>query len=499
MSKARRFIVAASVLALVFATGLSAAAGDLDTSFNGTGKVTTDFAGGSDDHAYSVAVQADGKAVVAGNIYPADNGTGDSFAVARYTKNGALDPAFDGDGKVRTEFASSSYEYAQSVAIQSDGKILVAGSTYIVGSGTGSDFALVRYNLDGSLDSSFDGDGKLTTDFASGVDSGVSVAVQSDGKIVVAGYSRPSPHDFAVARYNQDGSLDASFDGDGKVVTPISTGSNDFASKVAVQPDGKIVVGGQIAIGAPVMFSAGLVRYMPDGSLDGSFDGDGKVVVTTPIDSILDLALQPDGKIVTAGGAFGVTRFNADGSVDNTFVGGGNSRFPAPFALAIQRDGRIVAAGPTGCPASDFAVTRFNANGGLDSSFGSGGTVTTDLAAMDIPQDVALAPDGKIVVAGFSGPAGGAGPDDFAVVRYLAAPPPCKVPNVRGKKLAVANGKHPEGPVRGWKGHPQALEAGQEGPSALPEPTGRRNGAERRQGQSRRQQGPQALNLSRSG
>ena len=390
--------------------------------------------------AYGVAVQADGKAVVVGNIFPADNGTGDSFAVARYAVNGALDPAFDGDGRVRTEFASSSYEYAQSVAIQSDGKILVAGSTYIVGSGTGSDFALVRYNLDGSLDGSFDGDGKVVTDFASTTDVGTSVAVQSDGKIVVAGYSRPSPHDFAVARYNQDGSLDASFDGDGKVVTPISTGSNDFASKVAVQPDGKIVVGGQIAIGAPVMFSAGLVRYMPDGSLDGSFDGDGKVVVTTPIDSILDLALQPDGKIVTAGSGFGVTRFNPDGSVDTTFDGHGNSLFTSSsvYGLGLQRDGRIVVAGLVGYPASDFAVARFDAKGRVDSSFGSGGTVTTDVGAMDIPYGVALAPDGKIVVAGFSGPAGGAGPNDFAVVRYLAAPPPCKVPNVRGKKLAVA-------------------------------------------------------------
>ncbi|HMJ00693.1 MAG TPA: PASTA domain-containing protein [Gaiellaceae bacterium] len=434
MSMARRFILAAAVLTLVFATGLSAAAGDLDTSFNGTGKVLTDFAGGSNDLANGVAVQADGKVVVAGG---SNNETDSSFAVVRYTVNGALDPAFDGDGKVRTDFTSSSTEWAQSLAIQPDGKIVVIGPVGLPGNGTGADFGLVRYNADGTLDAGFSGDGKVVIDFAHTTDFPESVALQSDGKIVVAGSSRPfgtQAYDFAVARYNQDGSLDGSFDGDGKVITNIFTGSDDFATRVAVQTDGRVVAGGVASIGSA--YSAVLVRYMPDGSLDGSFDGDGKVVVTTPTDSINDLALQPDGKIVTAGGASHITRFNADGSVDNTFAAG-SSPFPSPFALAIQRDGRIVAAAPTGYPASDFGVTRYGPNGALDLSFGSGGTLTTDLAATDIPAGVALAPDGKIVVAGIGGPAG-AGPNDFAVVRYLAAPPQCKVPNVRGKKLAAA-------------------------------------------------------------
>jgi uncharacterized delta-60 repeat protein len=447
MSKVRLFSVAAAVLALVFATGLSAAAGDLDTTFDGDGKVLTDFAGGSNDWAYAVAVQSDGKAVVAGNIFPADNGTGDSFAVARYSVTGGLDPAFDGDGKVTTEFTSSSFEYATSVAIQADGKIIVAGGVFIPGSSTRSDLALARYNPDGSLDGSFDGDGKVITDVAGGTDAGFSVAVQSDGKIVVAGESRPpgpGRYDFAVARYNQDGSLDSAFDGDGKVVTPISDGSSDYPTKIAVATDGKIVVGGQIAIGAPVTFSAGLVRYLPDGSLDGSFDADGKVVVTSPTSTINDLAVQPDGKIVANGNGFAVARFNANGSVDDTFQGDGNAlllRSAGVSALALQRDGRIVAAGPVGYPASDFAVARFAANGGVDSGFGQEGTVVTDFGAMDIPYGVALAPDGKIVVAGASGPAGGTGPNDFAVARYLAAPPPCKVPNVRGKNLAAARAR----------------------------------------------------------
>jgi uncharacterized delta-60 repeat protein len=166
--------------------------------------------------------------------------------------------------------------------------------------------------------------------------------------------------------------------------------------------------------------------------------------------TINDLAVQPDGKIVANGNGFAVARFNANGSVDDTFQGDGNAllRSVGVSALALQRDGRIVAAGPVGYPASDFAVARFAANGGVDSGFGQEGTVVTDFGAMDIPYGVALAPDGKIVVAGASGPAGGTGPNDFAVARYFAAPPPCKVPNVRGKKLAAAGrgSRRPDAP-----------------------------------------------------
>lgn len=444
MKNLRFLSVAAVAFALIFTTGLSAAAGDLDTTFDGDGKVLTDF-GGSDEWAEAVAVQPDGKAVAVGHIYAADGGTADSIAIARYTENGALDPTFDGDGKVRTEFTSSSFEYASSVAIQADGKIIVAGGVFILAGTTRSDFALARYNPDGSLDGSFDGDGKLATDFE-GSDWAASVTVEPDGKIVVAGRSRPfaSPRtsDFATARYNPDGSLDGSFDADGRVVTPLADGSDDYATKAAVQADGKIVVGGQIAIGTPPAFSAGLVRYMPDGGLDGSFDGDGKMVLNSRT-SISDLVLQPDGKIVTNGNGFAIARFNADGSVDSAFHGDGSGllRFSGVSALALQRDGRIVAAGAVGYPASDFAVARFGADGGVDLDFGQEGTVTTDLGAKDIPYAVALAPGGKIVVAGLSGPSDGMGPNDFAVVRYLAAPPPCKVPNVRGKKLAAAKAR----------------------------------------------------------
>jgi uncharacterized delta-60 repeat protein len=443
MRNARLFMFAAAVVALVFATGLSAAAGDLDATFDGDGKVITDFAGGSNDAAFAVAIQADGKAVVVGEVI---SGADDGFAVVRYTENGALDPTFGVGGKVRTEFASQSVEWAVSLAIQGDGKILVVGPVGIPGTGTGANFGLARYNPDGTLDAGFDGDGKVVTDFSVTTDFPSTVAVQSNGKIVAAGSSRPfgGVYDVAVARYNADGSLDGSFGGDGKVVTSISAETHDYAAKVAVQPDGRIVAGG----GAQTQnaSSAALLRYLPDGSLDGSFDGDGKVVLTTPTSSISDLALQSDGKIVTSGGTFRLTRFNENGSLDDTFDGDGNSLFPSSYAigLAIQSDGRVVAAGSVGFPDIDFAVARFDARGAVDSSFGSGGGVRTDLGGpgtRDIAYGVAVGPDGKVVVAGYTGPAGGEGPNDFAVARYLAAPPPCKVPNVRGKKLAAAKAR----------------------------------------------------------
>ena len=153
---------------------------------------------------------------------------------------GDLDTSFDSDGKVTTAIGSA-MTLLRSVAIQSDGKIVAAGYS---DNGSNYDFALVRYNTDGSLDTSFDSDGKVTTAIGSGNDSAFSVAIQSDGKIVAAGYSTTVvTDDFALVRYNTDGSLDTSFDSDGKVTTAIGSGDDD-AFSVAIQSDGKIVAAG---------------------------------------------------------------------------------------------------------------------------------------------------------------------------------------------------------------------------------------------------------------
>ncbi|MBI4285756.1 MAG: hypothetical protein HY670_07665 [Chloroflexi bacterium] len=209
-----------SVMALPVA---ASSPGDLDPTFDTDGRVTTDFSGGN-DVSQSVAIQTDGKIVAVGVTHMTAS-LGD-FAVARYNADGSLDPTFDTDGKVTTSFGSSGRDQAWAVAIQSDGKIVVVGDTTAFGRNF---FAVARYNADGSLDTTFDADGKVTTDFGTAGDisplaQGLSVALQSDGKIVAAGSFFKffnTGWDFALARYNTDGSLDTSFGGTGKVITNI--------------------------------------------------------------------------------------------------------------------------------------------------------------------------------------------------------------------------------------------------------------------------------------
>ena len=188
------FAVVFSLLITVGAHPVAAADGDLDTTFDSDGKVTTAIGSGN-EQALSVAIQSDGKIVAAGR---SSNGSNDDFALVRYNTDGTLDTTFDSDGKVTTAIGSGT-ETAYSVAIQSDGKIVAAGFSF---NGSNNDVALVRYNTDGTLDTNFDSDGKVTTDIGSYNDYARSVAIQSDGKIVVAGFSNNgSNDDFALVRY----------------------------------------------------------------------------------------------------------------------------------------------------------------------------------------------------------------------------------------------------------------------------------------------------------
>jgi uncharacterized delta-60 repeat protein len=358
-------IVAAGYSTDVFAVVRYNIDGSLDTTFDTDGKVTTAI--GSFDSAYSVVVQSDGKIVAAGY---SDNGSKYDFAVVRYNTNGSLDTTFDTDGKVTTAIGSGT-DIAYSVVLQSDGKIVVAGYSY---NGTNDDFAVVRYNTDGSLDTTFDTDGIVTTAIGSNIDRANSVVVQSDGKIVAAGYSyNGSNFDFAVVRYNTDGSLDTTFDTDGKVTTAIGSGT-DAAYSVVLQSDGKIVVAGHSRIGSNDDFV--VVRYNTDGSLDTTFDTDGKV--TTAIGSGTDEArsvvVQSDGKIVAAGYSrigsnfdFAVVRYNTNGSLDTSFdtdgkvttaVGLGDDE---AYSVVLQSDGKIVVAGYSDNGSyNDFAVVRYS-------------------------------------------------------------------------------------------------------------------------------------------
>jgi len=413
-------------MATPLTNAVNLAAGVLDTRFGDGGKVQTNISGG-DDFGYDVAVQADGKIVMAG--YSQSAAGGDDFALVRYLADGSLDTSFSGDGKVTTNFHAFSDDYGYSVAIQTDGKFVVAGAT---NSGLGNDFGVVRYNTFGMLDTSFSSDGKQTVDFGGTDDLAYGVSVQADGKILVAGQSNGN---FALARLKADGSLDNSFDSDGRLTTDFS-GKNDSGWAVASQSDGKIVVSGTTSNAATGSSDFAVARYNTNGSLDTSFDLDGKATVdffgTSGSDSGYGMALQADGKILVTGEVynpttgnvdFGVARFNANGSLDTSFDGDGKltTRFAAvgsetSYDVAIQPDGKFVVAGS----ASDgrtFALARYNNNGSLDTSFSGDGLMTVDLGpGSDVARSVAIQADGHIVVGGYSINSS-TGDYDFGLVR----------------------------------------------------------------------------------
>jgi uncharacterized delta-60 repeat protein len=420
---------------------LQAAAGDLDPTFGSGGKVVGDF--GGTDSAQDVALQPDGKIVIAGKI--GDTSGAVDFGVARYNADGSLDTTFGGGtGGVTTDFDGQNDE-ARALALQPDGKILVAGDAY-VGPGPSSeiDFALARYNSDGTLDTTFGGGtGKVTTDF-SALDHAHDLVIQPDGRIVIVGQASPGGIVFAVARYQPDGTLDATFGaGTGKVTTDVTGGGFDVAYAVALQSDGKILAAGDVqAPGPGTSEELAVVRYNADGTLDAGFGSGGKVRtdVTPESDQAHGIVVQPDGKILIAGFAFRdfvVARYLSDGSPDPTF-GGGSGRVTTDFGaaflgdrawdIALRPDGKILAAGNGAGPGGeiDFALARYNSDGSPDPTFGGGlGRVTTDFnlssdRSDDTIEAIALQPDGRVVAAGGAVfITGMSATFDVALARYL--------------------------------------------------------------------------------
>lgn len=422
VSRAALLLVSGVTLVSVLTpqTALATAAGALDTTFGVGGKVTTDL-GSAVDYARAALIQSDGKIVVIG-----ESGEYSSydFTLARYNTDGSLDTSFDGDGKVSTSIGLVD-SGGLAGAVQPDGKIVAAGW---VDSATWGDFALLRYNADGSLDTSFGGDGIVTTDLGPRSDEAWAVALQPDGKIVAAGGTNYGVNDdFAVVRYNADGSLDTSFGGDGIVTTDFGD-MNDQAYSVAIQTDGKIVAAG--VFGSFFVSDFALARYNADGTLDTSFGGDGKVITDFGFNqnTAQAVAIQTDGKIV-AGGAGGATgqdmalaRYNTDGSLDTSFDGDGKvtSDFNPSWisSLALQTDGKIVTAGTSIVGVhTDFVVARYMNDGSFDSSFDGDGWLMTEFGGIhDSAHALAIQPDGNVVVAGWADMPGTG--YDFGVARY---------------------------------------------------------------------------------
>ena len=439
----REMIFAAMMLTWLISSQLAlAAAGDLDPTFGVGGKVLTDLKR-STDIANAVATQADGKLVVVGQTYKNNDFSDEDFAVARYNTDGTLDTTFGSRGRVRTDFPGLA-AVPSAVVIQPDGKIVVAGGAFPLFTFLG-DFKVVRYNSNGSLDTSFGEGGIVTTTFPGDGSYAFAVALEPDGKIIAAGTDfvdfNPgdmSDTDFALARYNPDGSLDPTF-GNGGTVTTDFFGTEDDVFSVLIQSDGKIVAVGS-ANDPANFYDFAAARYLANGTLDSTFGTGGKVTTdfrNRGFDRAHSVALQADGKIVAAGFAtsvdgisenFAVARYTSSGVLDTTFSNDGKTQIDFgsccqdAWQVLVQNDGKIVTVGFPNSESSDsdFLVARLNSIGSLDTTFGIGGKVRTSFGNLNGgAQGGLLQADGKIVAVGFQATSSSGGVD-FALARYLS-------------------------------------------------------------------------------
>jgi uncharacterized delta-60 repeat protein len=428
------------IVAMSWAAPAEAAPGDLDGSFSGDGwvwtlEVRTETNNYLPKGAEDLAIQPDGKIVAVGELQ--DGSSNWYFGVFRYLPGGELDSGFGDGGWVATDLAS--FEFAHAVALQPDGKIVVAGEgdCHLVGC-----FVLVRYNEDGSLDTSFsEGDGVVQTTFAQFGSLAFDVATQSNGRIVAAGFrfrggDAQDDQLFAAARYLPDGQLDRTFSGDGRASLDLGYG-DDIARAVAVLPRGKILVAGQGTKNRGLTEDDfALVRLRRDGTPDATFSGDGVRLINFGArrhDIPYSLDVQQDGKILVAGSSakereadprFAIARLDPNGSLAGSFGDGGLLRFtPGPdggYAGAVVQhpDGRILVAGRRFVDgqhdSSDWVILRYRPDGSPDPSFGEGGMVTTEFGTgPDRPRAMAVQTDGRIVVGGWIGAS-------LGLARYLA-------------------------------------------------------------------------------
>lgn len=404
--------------------------GDLDPTFSRNGLVRTSF--GQKSGASAVAIQPNGRIVAAGS-------SNRTLALVRYLRGGQLDPTFSGNGKLRSRLAGA--RTAVDIAFQPDGKIVVLGLS------SGQDGILARFNPGGTLDRSFSGDGRLVV-----ADQPIDMALDGDGRIVLAGTRRGTGFsaDATLARFLSNGAPDTSFSGDGVAIASFAGYNHAVGTAVAVEPGGKLVLGG-VASGEDYVEDHALARFEPDGDLDQSFAGDGTTTLNLgALDRTHEVALRPDGRIVVAGGScsdptelYGgcgeaVAQLNPGGSLDGSFGTQGVVLLGSHFqgnhlpslvsSAAVTPDGGTVLAVDTTTDRQDyglldFAVARLDATGSLDASFTRRGFWATDfLSEWDGAHDVALQRNGKIVAVGTSAAVGSSYRDpvvpQIALARY---------------------------------------------------------------------------------
>ncbi len=431
---AKNFKNFSRLLLISFAPQLFSMQGTLDTSFNIQGTppgtvVSSQITGFLE----SIAIQSNGQIVAGGQ----SNISGpNSFTLARYNTSGSLDINFGTSGIVTTQISGSSGSRILSIAIQTDGKILAGGFAIIGGV---FEFALARYNTNGTLDTNFGTNGVITTIISGNENQINSIAIQPNGQIVAGGYATISGgiNVFALARYNTNGTLDVNFGTNGIVATEIPGSDNSLTtqiSSIALQPNGQIVAGGYASSGGnqfPV-----LVRYSSNGTFDTTFGTDGFAVLpisgNITISEILSVTIQTDGKIVAAGEAvnglnteFAVARLNTNGTLDTSFDTNGivNTQIGTNASInsiTMQSDGKIVVGGFADISGlNQLALARYTSNGSLDSSFGTNGIVTTAITGSTNSKinSIAMQSNGQIVAGGFATISGTA---VFALARYNA-------------------------------------------------------------------------------
>ncbi len=373
-----KVVLLATLASLLALTPVFAAGGDLDPSFGNGGKVITDVMPNMRDNAYSIAIQEDGKIVAAGTSYNLNKKVGD-VAVARYNSNGALDTTFNSTGIVITNLGGA--DQGRDVAIQEDGKIVVSGrrcnAEYTICS-----LAVIRYNEDGSRDTNFGPkhNGISIIKYNKSGNNGTfgGIGITADGEILVAGYvmdAMSGGYDFAIYRLLSGGKLDATFSGNGVQIINFGILRTEVAQDLAIQPDGRIVVAGYTCDNNRAHCDFALTRLRPNGPLDKTFGADGKQVT--------DL--------------------------------GGNEQAPA---IALQADGKIVLAGrKTVGTTINMALARYTPTGSLDKTFNRTGKKVINFLKgyEEANYDVLVQPDGKIVTMGYVTNQG----NNFAVVRLL--------------------------------------------------------------------------------
>ncbi|MBK8278313.1 MAG: DUF4347 domain-containing protein [Nitrospira sp.] len=395
------------------------AVNDAPTFGVGDGQATTSFGSGW-EFGKETILQPDGKILVAGY---SDSGGSDDFSLTRYNADGTMDTSFGGgDGIALAGIVGR----AETAVLQPDGKIVLSGYT----TDGGYQVCLVRFNADGTLDTSFGGGDGVASSGVFG--SAKDVALQTDGKFLVA--ADLSNSNFNLMRFNSDGSLDTSFGGGSGYVSTDLAGGNDRADSLTIQSDGKVILAGFGFNGTSFDFA--LVRYNTDGSLDTSFNDTGKVLTDfggNSSDTGNEVRIQTDGKIVVAGWSdtggtndFSIIRYNANGTLDTGFGTGGQVTIDLGGSdlaegLTIQADGKILVTGTAGINGNDFGLVRLNTDGSLDTTFSGDGVATTDYTASsdDRAYSVAVQSDGHIVVSGTS-KVGALGEYNYALTRYTS-------------------------------------------------------------------------------